>query len=159
MLLRLILILFLISLTGCEKPELKTPASPPRISPGMPQRWDVGDYLIEHPLPDDADDFYLQFSKAPGYSFGMVRAHKVISARSHEEHDLLIYVFNGNARFHVGEKDYLTSTGDIIYVPRGAVYSAESINDQRLDFITVFHPIFDGDDIFYHSARDQSNKK
>ncbi|HHE46755.1 MAG TPA: cupin domain-containing protein [Bacteroidetes bacterium] len=155
---RFLISLLLLSLTiGCGQSAKKPPPRPPRISPGPAQHWDIGDFLIKYPLPDDVDDFYVQFTEAPGYSFGVVRAHKRLSSRYHESHDLLIYVQNGNVRFHVAERDFIAAIGDVIYVPRGAVYSAESLNDRPFDFFAVYHPVYDGDDIVYYRHSDDKN--
>ncbi|MFH0765253.1 MAG: cupin domain-containing protein [Calditrichota bacterium] len=105
--------------------------------------------MIKHPLPGDMDDSYLEFQKAPNMSFGVTMAHGKISARCHERHDLLIYVHNGSARFHVGEKDFWISNGDVLFIPRGAVYSAESRDSRSLELLTVYTPPFDGLDIVY----------
>lgn len=150
-----LLILFLIALIGCGKVEDKPVASRPSISPGPPQHWDLGDNLIKYPLPSDVEDIYVQLKQAPGFSFGMIRARKRLSARWHEDHEMLIYGYRGSARFHVADKDFYSSTGDIIYVPRGAVYSAESVRDQPFDFLVVYQPVFDGNDIFYQKPTDK----
>ncbi len=151
--LTIFLTLFLIA--GCKQVEDRPEPAPPRISPGPPHHWDIGDFLIKYKLPEDVDDFYVQLSEAPGYSFGVVRAHERLSSRSHDVHDLLIYIQNGNVRFHVADRDYIASMGDAVYVPRGAVYSAESMNNRPFDFFAVYHPNFIGDDIIYYEAPDK----
>ena len=143
----LLLFLFFPLLIGCKKVEEKPKPVPVVVSQGPAQFWDVGDNLIKYPLPDDADDYFLQFFKAPAYSFGVASARKKITARSHDNHDLVLYVHRGTARFHVGDRDWIANTGDVIYVPRGAVYSAESSSDRSFNYFAVYHPPFDGEDI------------
>jgi len=142
-----LLALTIMSSISCRRAE-KLPPSP-AFSPGPPRQWDIGSELAKHPLPGDMDDGYLEFQKAPNMSFGITTARGKISARCHERHDLLIYVHSGSARFHVGEKDFWTATGDVLFIPRGAVYSAESQDSRLLEFWSVFTPPFDGKDVVY----------
>lgn len=146
-------------LSGCGKIEEK-PVSPPVLfSPGPPMRYDIGDNLIKFPLPDDADDIYLQFLKAPGLSFGIMRVRDKLTRRCHDEHDMVFYVHRGNARFHVADKDWITSTGDVVYVPRGAVYSAEIISPGKtFDLFVLYQPIFDGVDLTYHETQEEDKE-
>lgn len=136
--------------TACTA-EKKAPVS--SVSPGEPKFWDVGSQLHKHPLPKDVDDAYLEFKCAPTMSFGTILAHQKISPRHHESHDLVIYVHNGAARMHIGDKDYFVSIGDMVYIPRGAVYSAESVREgDQLQLLVVYSPSFDGNDVVYQKT-------
>ena len=151
----LLLTLSLLLLSGCSKQEEKHVSTVP-FSPGPPRRWDIGDNLIKFQVPDDADDIYLQFLKAPDLSFGIMRVRDILSKRSHDEHDLVFYVHRGSARFHVADKDWIISTGDVVYIPRGAVYSAQNIYPGKtLDLFAVYQPIFDGVDLTYHETPEE----
>jgi mannose-6-phosphate isomerase-like protein (cupin superfamily) len=145
-----ILALILIFLIGCT--EKKEPVVELlKISPGPPQHYDVGDQILKKKLPEDVADGFLAFNKAPGFSYGLMMAHKEISQRSHDRSDMLMYIHSGRARFHVGDQSYYVGPGDVVYVPRGAVYSATSAQENSpLQYFTVFSPIFDSDDIIYH---------
>ena len=150
-------------LAGCQNqeqiPEQKSARTPSSadISPGPPQHWDMEDFLSRYPLPEDTDDFYAQFREAPGYSFGMIRAHKCVSTRSHIEHDLLIYIHSGNVMVKVAGRDYEAVEGDVVYIPRTAQYSIDSIDGCHLDIFAVYHPRFTGEDIIYHEPPDKEN--
>ncbi len=138
-------------LSGCaEKSGEKD--KPVRISPGEPRHFDVGDWALKRKLPQDMADGFLKFGEAPGFNYGLLMAHEKISARSHERSDMLIYIHNGNGRFHVGEEDFFVSIGDIVYIPRGAVYSAASTGDMPLHFFSVYSPPFNPDDVVYHDT-------
>ena len=145
------ILLFLSALfLGCAKPEEKPAPVVQIINAGPPQYWDMKNFLAEYSLPRDVDDFYAQFRETPGCSFGVVRAHKRLSERSHQEHDLLLYVHTGEAGITVEDNNYTIKTGDVVYVPRGLKYSAESSNGKPLDFFAVYYPSFKGEDIIYH---------
>ncbi len=120
----LVMLAFMLPFVGCVKraPEPRTSA----VKPGVPRHWDVGDEKLKNPLPEDMADGYLEFARAPGFSYGLTMAHDSISARSHERHDLLIYVHWGSAVFHAGDEKFYAATGDMVYIPRGTVYSAVS---------------------------------
>ena len=155
----LIILAALLIFAGCSGDDPET-AEVVRISPGPPQHFDVGDQRLKNSLPKDVDDGYLEFAKTPGMSYGLLLAHDKISPRSHERHDMLIYIHNGFARFHVGEKSYWVNIGDSVYIPRGAVYSVESKGSVPLEFFVVYTPTFDQDDIVYHDepGSEQSRK-
>jgi len=155
----LLITISVLLLSGCCKQEEK-PVSPPILfSPGSPMRYDIGDNLIKFPMPDDVNDIYLQFLKAPGLSFGVMRIRDKLTRRSHDEHDMVFYVHNGSARFHVADEDWIASTGDVVYVPRGAVYSAETITSGKtFDLFVVYQPIFDGVDLTYHETQEEDSQ-
>ena len=148
--------LLLFFIAGCS--EISEPAAElVKVSPGPPMHYDVGDQILKKKLPKDVADGFLAFSKAPGFSYGVIMAHEEISKRSHDRSDMLMYIHGGGARFHVGEKSFLVAAGDVVYVPRGAIYSATQNRGQvPLQFFTVFSPPFDSDDIIYHDDKDKA---
>ncbi len=150
--LRLCLIVFILIVSGCSKPEQK-PSSVP-FSQGPPQRWDIGSVLLKHPLPEDVADAYLELGKSPQSSYGITMAHKSLSARSHDEHDMILYGHLGTSRFHIGEKSFTIGVGDMLFIPRGAVYSAQTDGIQQLQYLTLYTPSFDGQDVTYHDKKD-----
>ncbi len=137
--------ILLLSAMGCAKKE--TADASVTNAPQKVQHWDVGDQIIKHTLPPDIADGYLEFAKASGFGFGVTLAHSRISKRSHERSDLLIYVHTGTGRFQVGEKELTVSTGDLLFVPRGTAYSAESLSRRQLELVTVYSPPLDKDDV------------
>ena len=137
-------------LMGCGHKEDIPPPASVAFSPGPAAQWDMGSYLLRHPLPEDIDDGFMELHTAPEATYGIILARNRITLRSHEYHDLILYGHRGTARFHVGEKDFTVSMGDILYIPRGAVYSAEGSGPQLLQFFAVYSPRFDGTDIVYH---------
>ena len=149
----IILLSAAILIAGCATKE---PAQKPvSISPGPPRHWDVGDQTLKYELPKDVADGYLEFAKAPGFSYGVTLAHERISARRHDRHDMLIYIHSGIGRFHVGEKSFFGSTGDLLFIPRGTVYAIYGQGTQQLELMTVYHPPFDGDDIIYEERAEK----
>ncbi len=153
----IILTLIILFFTGCtvkNEPVEKHV----KISPGDPQHYDVGDQVLRKKLPDDVADGFLAFNKAPGFSYGILMAHENISQRSHDRSDMLMYIHSGRARFHVGDKSYFIGTGDVVYVPRGAIYSAANTQENmQLQFFTVYSPEFDPDDVIYHEAENEKS--
>ena len=133
---------------------------PPAVvaSPGPPRYWDVGSQLLKHPLPGDMSDGYLEFGKAPNCSYGATLVRDRLSARSHERSDMLLYVHRGSARFSIGEKDYSAATGDMLFVPRGAVYTATCQQGESLELITIYSPPLNQDDIEYHERSEQGRE-
>lgn len=152
---RVYFLILTVVLFGCsgEKPEPQSSA--PRIPSGPPRHWDIGDQTLKHQLPEDISDGYLQFARTSSMSYGMTLAHERISARSHEKADMLIYIHSGTARFHVDDKDLTASMGDLIFVPRGSVYSAESLSKRQLQFVTMYAPPLDSADVVYHEAAER----
>lgn len=142
-------------LYGCAKEEPKQKIG--SINPGVARHWDVGDEKLRHPLPPEMGDGFLEFSKAPGFNFGLTLAHDKISPRSHERHDMIMYVHWGSGRFHIGDKDFHASAGDVMYVPRGTVYSAARTGNLPLELLTVFQPPFNGDDVVYEDSEDSES--
>jgi len=129
-----------------------------RISPGPPKHWDVGDWTLKRPLSEDMDDGFLEFSRSPDFSFGLWLAHNRLSARSHARSDMLVYLHSGIARFNVGEMGFTVSTGDALYIPRGAIYTAVSMSDRPLQLFTIYSPPFDLDDIEYHERAESERE-
>ena len=115
------------------------------------------DFLKDYPLPDDIEDFYVQFRQAPGYSFGVWRAHRRFSQRSHNEHDLLLYIHSGNVDITVADQTYKAGNGDVMYIPRTAKYSIESLDGYPIDMFAVYHPRFSGEDIIYYEPPGEGN--
>ena len=148
-----IIIITTFLLIGCAKKEVEQKIG--TINPGVARHWDVGDEKLKHPLPPEMGDGFLEFFKAPGFNFGLTLAQEKISPRSHERHDMIMYLHWGSGRFHVGDKDFHASAGDVIYVPRGTVYSAARTGTLPLELLTVFQPSFSGDDVVYED-KDES---
>lgn len=141
-------------MVGCQSKKIPEPQAGLRISPGPPRHFDVGDQSLKHPLPADVADGYLQFGETPESSYGLLMAHKSISRRSHERSDLVIYIYDGFGWFHVGEKSFYCAVGDLVYVPRGAVYSAENQSEVQFEFLMFFSPPLNPDDVVYPAASD-----
>ncbi len=148
----LLLLPLLLAAGGCSK-KAEQPATL-RISPGLPRHFDVGDESLKRPLPEDVADGYLQFGEAPECSYGLMTARRSVSKRSHERSDLVLYVYSGYGWFHVGEKDFYGSVGDIIYIPRGAAYSADNKSQNDFQFVMVFSPPLNPDDVVYYNDKD-----
>jgi len=158
---RFIVLLFTLALlSGCQNQD-QLPAQKSNqsntytgIVPGSPQYWDMEDFLSRYPLPEDTDDFYAQFRETPGYSFGVVRAHKRLSQRSHNEHDLLIQIQNGKVHLNVADREYDAVEGDVVYIPRTVKYAIESVDGNPIDIFAVYNPRFFGEDIIYYEPHD-----
>jgi len=145
---------FCLLIIGCTKVRTPETASM-AVSPGAPRHWDVGDRVRSNALPQDVADGYLEFARSPGSSYGVTLAHERLSARNHERSDLLFYIHSGVARFQVGEKSFTATNGDMVYIPRGAVYSAEAMSKQKLELLTIYTPPLDPADIVYHEAAER----
>ncbi len=143
----LLVISILIIFIGCTKEE---EIKPVQVLSGGPVHWDAGDKLLKHPLRPDKNDDYIQLGRGTDLGYGIMMAKNTISPRSHNNHDLLLYVHSGSARLHVADKDFTASTGDVIYIPRGSVYTATSLNNRNMQFLAVYSPAFDGVDIIKH---------
>jgi len=133
-------------LLGCgEKPkEVAAPAS--NIAA---RHWDIGDALVNHPLPPEVSDGYLEFAKSASMGFGITMAHDRISQRRHSKSDMLIYVHSGVARITVGEKAFTAASGDIVYIPRGAIYYADGLSKRQIELLTLYAPPLDPNDVEY----------
>jgi len=144
------------TLAGCSSSE-KEPAvtTGSRAISGPPRHWDIGDQTLKHKLPDDISDGYLQFARTSDMSYGIMLAHDRISARSHANADMLLYIHAGTARFHIDDKDVTSSMGDLIFIPRGTVYSVESLSNRQLQFVTVYTPPLDSMDVIFHEAAER----
>ncbi len=140
---------------SCSSGEKEPAAALPRIPSGPPRHWDIGDQTIKHRLPDDVSDGYLQFAKTSSMSYGMTLAHDRISARSHSKADMVVYIHSGTARFHVDEQDITVSMGDLIFIPRGSVYSTESLSNRQLQLVTMYAPPLDSSDVIFHEAAER----
>jgi mannose-6-phosphate isomerase-like protein (cupin superfamily) len=139
------LLLASVAIIGCGKKSESPPEIP--FAAAAPRQWDIGDQILKHKLPDDIADGYLEFLRSSGFSYGVTLAHERISLRSHEKSDMLIYVHGGVARFHIADKDLTASMGDVVYVPRGAAYSAQSLSRRELELLTLYAPPLDKDDV------------
>ena len=142
-------------LTSCI--ERREPPPPPvATSPGAPRHWDVGSTIYKTPLPEGVDDGYIELAQAPGFSYGVTIARQGLSARNHERSDLIFYVHRGSADFSVGDQSFSGRLGDLIYVPRGAIYSAHSTSKEPLHLLTVYSPPLNRHDIVYHERSDRN---
>ncbi|MFN3820787.1 MAG: cupin domain-containing protein [bacterium] len=152
-----ILLLGIFLLFGSLSCGRKTPPGreTPPVNPGLPQHWDVGDWIRRKPLPADVADGYLQLGTSPHSGYGVILAHQRLSARHHVFSDLIIYVHTGIARFHIGDRSFTVSPGDLVYIPRGYVYSAESLSKQPLELVSIYTPPLNPDDIVYHEAAER----
>ena len=147
----LMVLIILLCMSGCSEKEIKPePVQTLNVSPGAPAHYDIGDVTLRNKLPDDVLDGFLGLSKAPGFSYGVLMAHDKITARSHERSDMLVYIHSGITRFHVGEKSFWAAAGDVVYIPRGAVYSVTAKEQYPLEFLVVYSPPFNADDVEYH---------
>lgn len=156
----LIILVFGFLTAGCSQKEEVPVEKKVRISPGPPKHLDVGDQILKHKLPPDVEDGFLQMGEAPDFSYGVMVAHEKISKRNHERSDMLIYVHSGQARIHVADKSYHISMGDVVYIPRGAIYSVISNTDQYpLELLTFYSPPLNPEDIVYHEAGDKAETK
>lgn len=143
-------------LIGCSKEKASSTPPQPRVSPGSPKHYDVGDQMLKRKLPEDMADGFLELNTAPGFSYGMLMAHENISSRSHERSDLLIYIHSGIARFHVAQESYFAAAGDVVYIPRGAIYSVTTREKKYpLEFLAFYSPPLNPDDIVYHDASEE----
>jgi mannose-6-phosphate isomerase-like protein (cupin superfamily) len=136
-----------------EKPEpvVQTESRPS----GPPRHWDIGDQVNRHQLPEDISDGYLQFGRSGAMSYGLTLAHERISARSHSRSDMLIYVHGGVGRFHIDDKEFTGATGDLVFIPKGAVYSIDSMSKRQLELMTLYAPPLDTADVVYHEAAER----
>lgn len=141
-------------LIGCRGKE-KSQESVAPVNAGTPQHWDVGDRIRRNPLPKDMSDGFLQFGTSPHSSYGVTLAHQRISSRNHTASDLIFYVHSGTARFQVGNRSFTAAPGDLIYIPRGYVYSAESLSKQPLELLTIYTPPLSPEDVVYHEPAER----
>jgi mannose-6-phosphate isomerase-like protein (cupin superfamily) len=123
-------------------------------SPGAPRHWDIGSTIYKTPLPEGVDDGYVELAQAPGFSYGVTIAREGLSARNHERSDLLFYVHRGSADFSVGDKTFPARLGDVVYIPRGAIYAAHSTSKEPLHLVTIYSPPLNRSDIIYHERAD-----
>lgn len=140
---------------GCSSSDKEAKAPTSRIPSGPPRHWDIGDQTLKHRLPEDVSDGYLQFARTANMSYGIMLSHERISARSHTNADMLIYIHSGTARFHIDDKDLTSSMGDLIFIPRGSIYSAESLSNRELQLFTVYTPPLDSADVVFHEAAER----
>ncbi len=140
---------------GCSTGKKETEPSVSVVPSGPPRHWDIGDQTLKHKLPEDVSDGYLQFARTATMSYGMTLAHDRISARSHAKADMLIYIHSGTARFRVDDMDLTGSMGDLIFVPRGSVYSVESLSNRQLQLVTMYSPALDSADVIFHEAAER----
>ncbi len=145
----------MLALSGCSSSSKETQSTESRTFFGNPRHWDIGDQTLRHQLPDDISDGYLQFGRTSSMSYGIMLAHDRISARSHAKADMLIYIHAGTARFHIDDKDMTNSMGDMIYIPRGSIYSVESLSNRELQLVTVYSPALDSADVIFHEAAER----
>jgi len=140
------LLIFSLIITGCEtkpKPAVETGPKP------APRHWDIGDALVNHPLPPEVSDGYLEFAKSSSMGFGVTMAHDRISQRRHMQSDLLLYVHSGVARVTVGDKAFTAASGDIVFIPRGVIYYADALSKRQLELLTLYAPPLDPNDVEY----------
>lgn len=151
----LLLLIGLLVITGCckQEPVQRADEEIPIVI-GETERWDLGSHLMKNKLPDDMFDAYLQLGNTTYSSYGVVMAHDAISARSHDDHDMVLYGHRGTADFTVDEQTVNLSVGDVLFIPQGAIYSAKSTGSQPLQFFAVFTPAFDGMDVTYYKSVD-----
>lgn len=146
----LLAIFLMLFVFGCsEEKVVEKPSPTPRVNSGQPRKFDVGDETLENRLPEDVSDGFLRFGEAPGFSYGVLMAHNTVTPRYHERSDMLVYVHSGITRFHVGSESFWAANGDIVYIPRGAVYSVTTREKFPLEFVTVYSPPFDPNDVVY----------
>ncbi len=145
---KIIFVVFLMLFTlGCSEEKAKN--ENPKVYPGLPRKFDVGDQTLKNKLPADVSDGFLGFGKAPGFSYGLLMAHKTITPRYHERSDMLVYIHSGITRFQVGDENFWAAGGDIVYIPRGSTYAVTTKERYPLEFVTVYSPPFDPNDVVY----------
>ncbi len=149
-----ILPLILLLIGCCKQEPIQNPEEELKIIIGETEQWDLGSYLLKNPLPEDMLDAYLQMGSTTYSSYGVILAHNALSARSHDEHDLLLYGHSGTADFIVDEDTHTLTIGDMLFIPQGAIYSAKKTGAQPLQILAVFTPAFDGKDVIYYKAVD-----
>jgi mannose-6-phosphate isomerase-like protein (cupin superfamily) len=145
-------------LVGCGRKTEEVPVQTASVSPGPPRHFDVGNIVLQNKLPEEMTDGYLEFGKAPEFSYGMTLVKGRLSARSHERSDMLMYVHAGQSNFNVGDKSFFAGTGDVVYVPRGAIYSAYNSDESQMELLTIYSPPLNRDDIAYHEHAEKERE-
>lgn len=79
-------------------------------------------------------------------------SHHIVALRGrepvhrHDEHDLLVYAFEGEGGMLIGDEERWIGRGSIVYVPRGTVHSMRNTSSTPMLGYAVFTPPFDGKD-------------
>ena len=64
----------------------------------------------------------------------------------HDYHDLNVSVISGTSTIHFADHDVTLESGDVIFIPRGALHWAENTDAIASVVFAVFSPAFDGKD-------------
>jgi quercetin dioxygenase-like cupin family protein len=90
----------------------------------------------------------------PHASHHIIRLNKNERPHIHETHDLVVFVLEGEALFHLEDNKVIpVRKGDVISVPRGVSHWAELIQERPVVGYAVFTPALEGPDTKF---RDES---
>jgi len=64
----------------------------------------------------------------------------------HDRHDLIVMVRSGTSVLHFADRDLKLGSGDVAFVPKGALHWAENTDPEASVVLAVFAPPFDGKD-------------
>ncbi len=79
-------------------------------------------------------------------SFYLIRLSASERPHTHDFHDLVVFVLEGEGLVHLTDKTFKVKPGDVIEIPRGVVHWAEIIDNKPCVVYAIFTPPLEGPD-------------
>ena len=107
---------------------------------------EVDKVLAENPLGAGENIKITTLGKGEGVSHHLVQVRDREEPHIHKIHDGTVVMMKGRGYLMLENRRIDLSTGDIVYIPRGAVhYFVNTVTEPAVAFV-VFSPPFDGKD-------------
>jgi mannose-6-phosphate isomerase-like protein (cupin superfamily) len=107
---------------------------------------EVDKVLAENPLGAGENIKITTLGKGEGVSHHLVQVRDREEPHIHKIHDGTVVMMKGRGYLMLENRRIDLSTGDIVYIPRGAVHSlVNTVTEPAVAFV-VFSPPFDGKD-------------
>ncbi len=137
---------------GLQKPSefvesLKNPTSFPEIF--LPEIKNIDEIVNEKALAEDEDVMIIPIGKDKSSSIYLyqIRENTEMDAHYHKSHDVIMYIKKGSGILVLNGTRHSVKEGMMVVIPRLSVHRFINTGEVTNIIVSIFSPLFDGNDI------------